>query len=164
MVTMNKLFKCDFLLYQDWLVFRQGKECGFQGRTNKLVDGCYSFWQVIFFYFLVLGIFMHHSWINKDKWQGGVFALLQRIPSVSKEQIVLPDVGKRCPLDSSHASTTSSMSEVSKSSEGTSSQVDDTGDFRQEGRLILTSFRCLAICTLCRNKLVFIPRWLFLCF
>lgn len=54
MVTMNKLFKCDFLLYQDWLVFRQGKECGFQGRTNKLVDGCYSFWQVIFYFFLLL--------------------------------------------------------------------------------------------------------------
>jgi len=31
-------------------VFRQGVECGFQGRTNKLVDGCYSFWQVCFLY------------------------------------------------------------------------------------------------------------------
>lgn len=31
------------------MVFRQaGLECGFQGRTNKLVDGCYSFWQVSF--------------------------------------------------------------------------------------------------------------------
>eukprot|EP00850_Spirogloea_muscicola_P018995 SM000180S03520 [mRNA] locus=s180:177271:181874:- [translate_table: standard] len=31
---------------QDWAVFRQGQvEGGFQGRTNKLVDGCYSFWQ-----------------------------------------------------------------------------------------------------------------------
>ncbi|GAQ85162.1 farnesyltransferase beta subunit [Klebsormidium nitens] len=29
-----------------WLVARQGAaEGGFQGRTNKLVDGCYSFWQ-----------------------------------------------------------------------------------------------------------------------
>jgi protein farnesyltransferase subunit beta len=29
-----------------WLVARQlGMEGGFQGRTNKLVDGCYSFWQ-----------------------------------------------------------------------------------------------------------------------
>ena len=29
-----------------WLVERQmGVEGGFQGRTNKLVDGCYSFWQ-----------------------------------------------------------------------------------------------------------------------
>ncbi|KAL0559138.1 hypothetical protein IC582_003728 [Cucumis melo] len=28
----------------DWVVFRQAAlECGFQGRTNKLVDGCYSF-------------------------------------------------------------------------------------------------------------------------
>ena len=29
-----------------WLAQRQmGAEGGFQGRTNKLVDGCYSFWQ-----------------------------------------------------------------------------------------------------------------------
>ncbi|XP_065655395.1 protein farnesyltransferase subunit beta isoform X2 [Hydra vulgaris] len=29
-----------------WVAFRQMKlEGGFQGRTNKLVDGCYSFWQ-----------------------------------------------------------------------------------------------------------------------
>ncbi|KAJ8975522.1 hypothetical protein NQ317_010637 [Molorchus minor] len=29
-----------------WLVHRQMRlEGGFQGRTNKLVDGCYSFWQ-----------------------------------------------------------------------------------------------------------------------
>ena len=29
-----------------WLVHRQGQvEGGFNGRTNKLVDGCYSFWQ-----------------------------------------------------------------------------------------------------------------------
>ncbi|CAI5954273.1 unnamed protein product [Closterium sp. NIES-65] len=31
---------------QDWLVFRQGSvEGGFQGRSNKLVDACYSLWQ-----------------------------------------------------------------------------------------------------------------------
>lgn len=77
---------------------------------------------------------------------------------------MLPDVGKRCTLDSLHASTTSSISEVGKSSEGISSQVDDTGDFRQEGRLTWTSFRCLAVCILCQNKLVSIPIWLFLCF
>ena len=29
-----------------WTANRQMKlEGGFQGRTNKLVDGCYSFWQ-----------------------------------------------------------------------------------------------------------------------
>ncbi|RWW40670.1 hypothetical protein BHE74_00053894, partial [Ensete ventricosum] len=31
----------------DWVASRQGVECGFQGRVNKLVDGCYSFWQVL---------------------------------------------------------------------------------------------------------------------
>ncbi|KAG2423411.1 hypothetical protein HXX76_015376 [Chlamydomonas incerta] len=40
-----------------WLVHRQGSmEGGFNGRTNKLVDGCYSF------------------------WQGGVFPLLAMLP------------------------------------------------------------------------------------
>jgi protein farnesyltransferase subunit beta len=39
-----------------WAVQRQGwSEGGFNGRTNKLVDGCYSF------------------------WQGGVFPLLQEL-------------------------------------------------------------------------------------
>uniref|UniRef100_A0A9I9ELF7 Prenyltransferase alpha-alpha toroid domain-containing protein n=1 Tax=Cucumis melo TaxID=3656 RepID=A0A9I9ELF7_CUCME len=33
-------------IMEDWVVFCQASlECGFQGRTNKLVDGCYSFWQ-----------------------------------------------------------------------------------------------------------------------
>lgn len=40
--------RCSFLSdgAQYWLVSRQMPlEGGFQGRTNKLVDGCYSFWQ-----------------------------------------------------------------------------------------------------------------------
>uniref|UniRef100_A0A914W7J4 Protein farnesyltransferase n=1 Tax=Plectus sambesii TaxID=2011161 RepID=A0A914W7J4_9BILA len=33
-----------------WLVFKQMRyEGGFQGRSNKLVDGCYSFWQAASF-------------------------------------------------------------------------------------------------------------------
>ncbi|CAB3372823.1 Hypothetical predicted protein [Cloeon dipterum] len=36
----------DFPAFLRWAVSRQMKlEGGFQGRTNKLVDGCYSFWQ-----------------------------------------------------------------------------------------------------------------------
>jgi protein farnesyltransferase subunit beta len=35
----------DFVALRDWLVNRQmGYEGGFQGRCNKLVDGCYTFW------------------------------------------------------------------------------------------------------------------------
>ncbi|XP_013386993.1 protein farnesyltransferase subunit beta isoform X2 [Lingula anatina] len=37
---------CDIKSLLRWTVNRQmGFEGGFQGRTNKLVDGCYSFWQ-----------------------------------------------------------------------------------------------------------------------
>ena len=38
--------RADLPLLEKWLVDRQMPlEGGFQGRTNKLVDGCYSFWQ-----------------------------------------------------------------------------------------------------------------------
>lgn len=81
---------------------------------------------------MVLGIFCIIVELTKIYDQGGAFALLQRLPSVSAEQIVLPDVG-HCSLDTSHTSTTAHISEVGKISKGTSSQVDDTGGFRQEG-------------------------------
>ncbi|KAK4746703.1 hypothetical protein SAY87_025740 [Trapa incisa] len=54
MILINEVRRLDVAALLDWVVFRQGIECGFQGRVNKLVDGCYSF------------------------WQGGVSALLQR--------------------------------------------------------------------------------------
>lgn len=41
----NREKNTKFIL-QRWVTMRQMKlEGGFQGRTNKLVDGCYSFWQ-----------------------------------------------------------------------------------------------------------------------
>ncbi|CAL0298960.1 unnamed protein product [Lupinus luteus] len=63
MVLIGEVNRLDLPRLVDWVVFRQGKECGFQGRTNKLVDGCYSF------------------------WQGGAVALLQRLYSVVEEQM-----------------------------------------------------------------------------
>ncbi|XP_050381338.1 protein farnesyltransferase subunit beta isoform X2 [Argentina anserina] len=105
MILIDEVNRLDLSRLIDWLVFRHGIELGFQGRTNKLVDGCYSF------------------------WQGGAFALLQRIPSVREEQTELPDA--RC--RTSHSSKTSHISEVDKIYEGTSSQVDVAGAFRQEG-------------------------------
>uniref|UniRef100_A0A803QLV5 Protein farnesyltransferase subunit beta n=1 Tax=Cannabis sativa TaxID=3483 RepID=A0A803QLV5_CANSA len=67
MILINEVHRLDLSRLIDWLVFRQGRECGFQGRTNKLVDGCYSF------------------------WQGGSFALLRRVGSFIDEQLVRPD-------------------------------------------------------------------------
>lgn len=38
--------RCDLRALLRWAINRQMRyEGGFQGRTNKLVDGCYSFWQ-----------------------------------------------------------------------------------------------------------------------
>ncbi|XP_020203246.1 protein farnesyltransferase subunit beta [Cajanus cajan] len=62
MILIGEVNRLDLPRLVDWVVYRQGKECGFQGRTNKLVDGCYSF------------------------WQGGAVALLQRLyPIINKQ-------------------------------------------------------------------------------
>ncbi|KAK8335112.1 hypothetical protein V6Z12_A09G032200 [Gossypium hirsutum] len=60
MILINEVDRLDLSSLTDWVVFRQGVEGGFQGRTNKLVDGCYSF------------------------WQGGIFALLKRLNSTKE--------------------------------------------------------------------------------
>ncbi|XP_062151361.1 protein farnesyltransferase subunit beta [Alnus glutinosa] len=70
MILINEVNRLDLAGLLDWVAFRQGRECGFQGRTNKLVDSCYSF------------------------WQGGVFALLQRFHSILDEQLALPHSGE----------------------------------------------------------------------
>ncbi|TYK14957.1 protein farnesyltransferase subunit beta-like [Cucumis melo var. makuwa] len=49
LILINEVHQFDLRSLLDWLVFCQASlECGFHGRTNKLVDGCYSFWQVSF--------------------------------------------------------------------------------------------------------------------
>mmetsp|Transcript_14818 Transcript_14818/g.28535 ORF Transcript_14818/g.28535 Transcript_14818/m.28535 type:complete len:481 (+) Transcript_14818:69-1511(+) len=45
-ILLNQKSKLDVRKLLRWAVLRQGAaEGGFNGRTNKLVDGCYSFWQ-----------------------------------------------------------------------------------------------------------------------
>ncbi|VDM63723.1 unnamed protein product [Angiostrongylus costaricensis] len=46
LVILDRYRLADSESFLHWLVKRQMRfEGGFQGRTNKLVDGCYSFWQ-----------------------------------------------------------------------------------------------------------------------
>ena len=46
LVMLNKLSEIDVPRFVRWLTARQMKyEGGFNGRTNKLVDSCYSYWQ-----------------------------------------------------------------------------------------------------------------------
>eukprot|EP01125_Pyxidicula_operculata_P021345 TRINITY_DN8172_c0_g1_i1.p1 TRINITY_DN8172_c0_g1~~TRINITY_DN8172_c0_g1_i1.p1 ORF type:complete len:396 (-),score=28.42 TRINITY_DN8172_c0_g1_i1:25-1212(-) len=55
LIILEKTHLIDIKMFLKWLSKRQLRlEGGFQGRTNKLVDGCYSF------------------------WQGGLFALIQK--------------------------------------------------------------------------------------
>lgn len=45
MVLMGRLHELDMEALLDWTIMRQmSYEGGFQGRANKLVDSCYSFW------------------------------------------------------------------------------------------------------------------------
>ncbi|KAF3582477.1 hypothetical protein DY000_02033672, partial [Brassica cretica] len=46
MILINEVDRLNLDSLMNWIVHRQGVEMGFQGRTNKLVDGCYTFWQV----------------------------------------------------------------------------------------------------------------------
>lgn len=82
MVLIGEVNRLDLTSLIDWVVFRQGVEGGFQGRTNKLVDGCYSF------------------------WQGGVFALIQKLHSIIEEQLRLLDAGGSA-IDSPQIASTS---------------------------------------------------------
>ncbi|XP_075651887.1 protein farnesyltransferase subunit beta isoform X2 [Castanea sativa] len=90
MILINEVNRLDLAGLLDWVAFRQGREGGFQGRTNKLVDSCYSF------------------------WQGGAFALLQRLHAILDEQLAnyAPQTG-----------VASGISGGEESSDGT--QVDD---------------------------------------
>jgi protein farnesyltransferase subunit beta len=46
LLILNDFSRCNLVNLENWLLNRQMKlEGGFQGRTNKLVDSCYSFWQ-----------------------------------------------------------------------------------------------------------------------
>ncbi len=56
LVTLGKLNSVDTEALLDWAIMRQmGYEGGFQGRTNKLVDSCYSFWVGAIFPLLCFG-------------------------------------------------------------------------------------------------------------
>ncbi|XP_024029506.1 protein farnesyltransferase subunit beta [Morus notabilis] len=108
MILINEVERLDLTRLIDWLVFRQGREGGFQGRTNKLVDGCYSF------------------------WQGGDFALFRKLGELIDEQLVTSDARGHCSIDSPHTAAVSGTFEGEESLEETSSQVDKTRHRQEE--------------------------------
>ncbi|KRX10683.1 Terpenoid cyclases/protein prenyltransferase alpha-alpha toroid [Pseudocohnilembus persalinus] len=66
LVEMKALHKINLQALINWAVNRQMKfEGGFQGRTNKLVDNCYSFWVGAIFNLLCLGTEGEVSYQNK---------------------------------------------------------------------------------------------------
>ncbi|XP_058778677.1 protein farnesyltransferase subunit beta [Vicia villosa] len=129
MILIGEVNRLDLPRLLDWAVFRQGKECGFQGRTNKLVDGCYSF------------------------WQGGAVALLQRLHSVIDEQmaealkfVAISDVPEeKESLDGTSSHATSCISHEGMS-ESCSSDVKNIGyNFINEWRASEPLFHSIAL-------------------
>ncbi|KAL3526424.1 hypothetical protein ACH5RR_011080 [Cinchona calisaya] len=111
MILINEVHRLDLPALIDWVVFRQGVEGGFQGRTNKLVDGCYSF------------------------WQGGVAAIVQRLQMVVCEQLGLSKASYlECTSGSFHDSETSDISNEEEGNTGISSPVTGTCQIRKEGQ------------------------------
>eukprot|EP00112_Aurelia_sp_Birch-Aquarium-sp1_P017910 Seg420.7 transcript_id=Seg420.7/GoldUCD/mRNA.D3Y31 product="Protein farnesyltransferase subunit beta" protein_id=Seg420.7/GoldUCD/D3Y31 len=73
--------KCDIKKLLRWVASRQMRlEGGFQGRTNKLVDGCYSFWQGGLFPILhsVLQLYGDED-LSQEEWMFDQNALQQYI-------------------------------------------------------------------------------------
>ncbi|GER35749.1 farnesyl-protein transferase beta subunit [Striga asiatica] len=96
------------LIVSNWVVFKQGIECGFQGRSNKLVDGCYSF------------------------WQGGVAAIIQRLHLIVSQQLGLPNTFK---FDhTTESDDDSSNSDGERTFEGASSQLEEVSQSTPEGK------------------------------
>lgn len=80
----NDIGSLDLLSLERWLANRQGEvEGGFNGRTNKLVDGCYSF------------------------WQGGCFPLLERASKAMLAQFI--EQSAHAPDSSSHVTIDTSL-------------------------------------------------------
>ncbi|CAO2171376.1 unnamed protein product [Urochloa humidicola] len=94
LILLNEAEKLDLPSLIEWVAFRQGVECGFQGRTNKLVDGCYSF------------------------WQGAAIALTQKLVMIVDEQLKSsysckkPSGGDACGASSSGCTSEKSSSAV----------------------------------------------------
>lgn len=57
------------IYFQRWIVNKQMRlEGGFQGRTEKLVDGCYSFWQGGAFPLIHTILTMENKVFNSSYW------------------------------------------------------------------------------------------------
>lgn len=109
MILINEVNRLDLPALINWVVFRQGVECGFQGRTNKLVDGCYSF------------------------WQGGVAALIQRLHLIVTDQMGLSNILEcKSSTDSDFDSINSDISADEQCLEGTSSHVNEGFQIQEE--------------------------------
>ncbi|XVF16432.1 hypothetical protein REPUB_Repub10bG0030000 [Reevesia pubescens] len=113
MILINEVDRLDLSSLIDWVVFRQGVEGGFQGRTNKLVDCCYSF------------------------WQGGVFALLKRLHSTQGEISIPLGDGE----DSGEESPQTTASSDAKGEEGLNEDLSQHGSHSEQGDQHDTSFR-----------------------
>ena len=86
---LRRLDLLDIPALTGWLARRQmSYEGGFSGRANKLVDGCYSFWQgganAIASSFYAPGDHAHDPWLERQCDQSLSFALLFDAPMLER--------------------------------------------------------------------------------
>lgn len=112
MILIDEADRLDLESLIDWVAFRQGVELGFQGRANKLVDGCYSF------------------------WQGGAIALLERLKIHINGQLEVGETDQfRDSLQSHASSDIPEEVESSTSAETHHADYNSTNGRRKKGPL-----------------------------
>ncbi|KAM9960572.1 hypothetical protein ACTFIW_009715 [Dictyostelium discoideum] len=67
---LNSLHKIDMNSLHRWITYRQSNDGGFEGRTNKLVDTCYSYWQGAV-YIIIQSYFNYYKKQQDDDGDGG---------------------------------------------------------------------------------------------
>ncbi|KAE8682417.1 Prenyltransferase family protein isoform 2 [Hibiscus syriacus] len=109
MILINEVDRLDLSSLIDWVVFQQGVEGGFQGRTKKLVDGCYS------------------------SWQGGIFTLIKRLNSTKGERSIPLGDGEDSDPESPQTTASSDATEEDQHDTSSRDNADDIGHNSSKG-------------------------------
>ncbi|XP_054154069.1 protein farnesyltransferase subunit beta-like [Oppia nitens] len=88
LVLLNCLDKCNVKSLLKWVINKQHRyEGGFAGRTNKLVDGCYSFWEAAILPIVHIYLAQKYpSLMPVDKWLFNQQALQEYILCCCQEK------------------------------------------------------------------------------
>jgi prenyltransferase beta subunit len=132
LVILDEVHKVDVHRLLHWAAQRQMPlEGGFQGRTNKLVDGCYSYW--------VGGLFpLVDAYVRSTKrqWVDGPYMLTPA--SVHSAIVTMDDAKVDTTMDESESTTPTATATVSDADTDT-----DTIPVDQDKKVVVTEPICL---------------------